>query len=107
MKESAQEGLYLSDTHIVVCKHCNVRLEGQKKDTLTEHTTSASLLKKKNLVYLITVGSKNSNLYFLFFLVNKCEIFILDFFLAKFLFLMQKLRIPSYYSYFMGDTEVR
>jgi hypothetical protein len=57
----------LSDTHIVMCKYCNIRLEGQKKDILTKHMTSASHLKKINVVYLITVGLKNSDLYFFFF----------------------------------------
>jgi hypothetical protein len=38
IKELAQEGLHLSDTHIVVCKYCNIRLEGQKKDALTKYT---------------------------------------------------------------------
>jgi hypothetical protein len=47
IKEFAQEGLYLSDTHIVMCKYCNVCLEGQKNDTLTKYTTSASHLKRK------------------------------------------------------------
>jgi RecB family endonuclease NucS len=66
IKEFAQEGLYSSDTHVMY-KYCNVRLEGQKKDTLTRHTTNASHLKKKNVAYLITVGLKNSDLYFSFF----------------------------------------
>jgi hypothetical protein len=78
MKESAQEGLYLSDTHTVMCKYCNIRLEGQKRDALTKHMTSASHLKKKNLVYLIIIGSKNSNLYFFF-----CEYFNFDILLLR------------------------
>jgi hypothetical protein len=79
IKEFAQERLYLSDTHIVMYKYCNVRLEGLKKDTLTKHTTSATHLKNKNIVYLITVGPKKSDLYFLFFFANKCEFFTFDF----------------------------
>jgi hypothetical protein len=70
IKEFAQEGLYLSDPHIVVCKYCNVCLQGQKKDTQTKHTTSAKHLKKKNTAYLITVGLKNSDMYFLFFFLR-------------------------------------
>jgi hypothetical protein len=94
IKEFSQESLYLSDTHIFMCKYCNVRLEDQKKDALTKHTTSASHLKEKNIVYLIIVGSKNSDLYFLFLFANKCEIFIFYFFVfVKFPFLFRKLHI--------------
>lgn len=32
------KGLYLTDTHTVMCKYFNIDLEGQKKDSLTKHT---------------------------------------------------------------------
>lgn len=48
VKEFEKEGLYLSDANIVMCKYCNVRLEGQKKDTLAKHTSSSIHAKKKS-----------------------------------------------------------
>jgi hypothetical protein len=54
IKEFAQEGLHLSDTHIVMCKHCNVHLEGHKK------------------------GEMRINAKFLFLTFYFCEIFIFN-----------------------------
>jgi hypothetical protein len=61
----------------------NGLLEGQKNDTLTKHTTSASHLKKKNAVYLITVGSKNNDLYLLFFLRINAKFLFLTFYFSE------------------------
>lgn len=40
--------MYLSDTNIVMCKYCNMRLEGEKLDTLKKHKTSVTHLRKKS-----------------------------------------------------------
>lgn len=61
VKDFQQDGLYLSDTNIVMCKHCNVRLDGDKTDTLKKHTMSSNHLKKKTEPQPGPSGSKRQS----------------------------------------------
>lgn len=57
VNQFATDGLYLSDTNVVMCKYCNTRLEGDKKDTLQKHVKSANHMNKKNPI-ASTSGTK-------------------------------------------------
>ncbi|CAH1115788.1 unnamed protein product [Psylliodes chrysocephalus] len=72
IKDFHPNGLYLSDTDIVTCKYCNVRLDGNNTDTLKKHTTSSNHLKKKTKTQLEPFGTKRQSTIVGGFEVQKC-----------------------------------
>ncbi|XP_070506833.1 uncharacterized protein [Chironomus tepperi] len=48
VKDFQDNGLYLVESNIVMCKFCNIRLEGDKKDTLSKHIKSSSHMQKSS-----------------------------------------------------------
>lgn len=52
-----EEGFYIRENKFLMCRHCNVRLDFEKKDTLDKHIKGASHQAKKSAVASNSSGS--------------------------------------------------